>query len=880
MKKLPFGRLAFTALLFLGSTIFVIIATSCALSGKDHPCIVLEEGVVLPAITALVLFDSDFPDGECFAFASDDGFIRVADVLSGRQLAAYPAGEEKIISLSFNNAGTELVSCSETGNLAAFPVSGLPPGGRRKIFTLEDGAICLADIATEKEIARYYYFGSSVEPPFEAEWLCIVPEGFYSTSHRGDTSVGATRLAVEIGKQRYRLDRLSGALFRPDLFRTSVLEKITAEYNSAGENSRDRITDGHITLENLFGKDHQPPLVSFSFNEETKELRIKITEQRGGAGHIALYSRFDGSELPIGLLDTEKAAARSFREKGKTCHEISLDFSSGHFFHGEIGISAFNKFNTVESEPLWVQFPPASSSVITTNAETHFTNPVLKVLFAASGDGREKTEALEEFLELQNESDLFSGVELKKLFGRDFTRSGFIQTWEKLCATANKNDVIILYLRGMGQSDSRGNLNIFPGKPEDRDCIVTEDILGSLPGLSSNSLLILLDLRPDTSDESNEKINTALLRFRLRLGPRAMAAAYGTHNENELVSSIMEGLSYDFSGAISAGESYINAAGLIAHTGIASGGKGILAFLPREDFLLADTFVNTGELKFQSMASGTLSIDQVDKNPILLTFGDTVIRTLPPGNYKIDMTYRNGLRETRTVELRRKESIWVTFNYVPPQRVGDFSGALARIPSGGINVWELNPVNYEKVNQEAMVGMGMSPYYVAFLAGEKQYRDGDYDKAISEYSRSISLKADYADAYVSRGNARRKKGDHNRAIEDYNSALAINREYAEVYNYRGFLYAARRDYRRAVEDYTQAIRYKADYVDAYFNRAYAYGKINSWDLSIADYTQVIRLEPSNSIAYNERGKAFSSKGETVRAREDYAMAERLKRNGF
>jgi tetratricopeptide (TPR) repeat protein len=90
------------------------------------------------------------------------------------------------------------------------------------------------------------------------------------------------------------------------------------------------------------------------------------------------------------------------------------------------------------------------------------------------------------------------------------------------------------------------------------------------------------------------------------------------------------------------------------------------------------------------------------------------------------------------------------------------------------------------------------------------------------------------------------------------------------------LFAQRKELRRAVEDYTQAIRCKPDYADAYFNRAHAHGELGNWDLSIADYTQVIKLEPRNWAAYSQRGNAWYSKGDRVKAAEDFAAAEILK----
>jgi Flp pilus assembly protein TadD len=500
------------------------------------------------------------------------------------------------------------------------------------------------------------------------------------------------------------------------------------------------------------------------------------------------------------------------------------------------------------------------------------------VLVAARSGERESAEELAELFSLQSEGDLYSDVEVVKLIGEDFSEAGFISTSARFGAMTKKDDVLVVCLRGTGYADTLGNLGIVPGKSSENESLITsEEILASLLSFSSNSIFLLLDLN---SDLPSSKMETALQRFAVRLGPRALVASFGlSGNGSSLFGSFADGFKPGLTDVVP-GKKYLYAEELLAVIAAntkKTEGQGSLVFFPMEDFKIIDSFINSGELRFQAMSSGMLRIDQVDKTPVPLAFGDTMIRVLPAGSYIIDLTYRNGYKETRTVELRRRESRWVIFSYTVPYLAGNFSALYSgRLPQGGINVSELNPANYQKVDREAMEGMGMAPYYVAFLGGAKFYRDGEYDKAIAEYSRCISLKADYADAYASRGNAYRKKGDVNRAIEDYSRAIRLKSSFAEVYNYRGFLYAQRGDYRRAVEDYTQAIRYKGDYADAYFNRAHAYGELGNWDLSIADYTQVIKLEPKNWAAYNQRGKAWNNKGDRAKADEDYRAAERLK----
>jgi len=842
---------------FLLTICAAIICASCAGAKKESYRVLLEPGVALPAITALAWPDGDSPNAPYFAFAGDDGFIRVVDIFSGRPLAVFPC-EEKISSLVFNSEA-ELVSLSESGKSVTYPLSentasiggGEKVGISGKSFTVADGAICMADSAAGKEIARYYFFSQS------DEWLCITPEGFYNAS-----SHGAALVALEVGKSRCRLDRLSGALYRPDLFASLV--------------NKETISSLPFTLTDLFKKEQLPPLVSLSFDEAAGELKIKITEEKGGASYVALYRRAGEAEFPLeipsGFFDVKNEAIKKYSEKGKTCYEINVSIDTS--FH-EIGVSAFNKSYTVESERSWLKLPSAQVSSVQVQAQAA---PVLRALIAAPAEGEKDSEELAEIFLLQSEGDLYSDVEVINLFGKDFSRAGFIAACAGLCAQTKKDDVLVICLRGAGFSDLLGNLSIAPrisGENESR--ITGEEILASILSVPSDSLLLLMEL---DSDLPRAKMDTALRRFVGRLGPKAIAASFNSGSESSLLGFIADGLNSGFA-MTGQGIKYLYAEELLSYAAMSfqeAEGQGGLVFLPIEDFRIIDPFINTGELKFQAMSSGMLRIDQVDKTPVPLAFGDTMIRVLPAGRYIIDLTYRNGYKETRTVELRKKESRWVIFSYTVPYLAGDFSGLYGqggRLP-GGINISELNPASYQRVNREAMESMGMAPYYVAFLGGEKYYRDSDYDKAIAEYNRSISLKADYAEAYASRGNAYRRKGDVSRAIEDYTRAISLKSSYAEVYNYRGFLFAQRKELRRAVEDYTQAIRYKSDYADAYFNRAHAYGELGNWDLCIADYTQVIRLEPKNWSAYNQRGNAWYSKGDRAKAAEDYAAAERLK----
>jgi len=841
-NKFPAG-FTLLALLFIGWA-----ALSCSRARESSPVITLGEGVSLPAIKELAWLPAvdgeSNSDGNRFVSVTEDGLVRLWDVYSG-QVSVLNQNEEADGRADFRTAPGAVTPGASLGGNRAAPL--LNRDGTKKIFTTDDGGIVLADAASDKELARYYGLSAT-------EWVCITSEGFYNASFGGASFLDL--IAGSPNSRRYNLDQLSGALFRPDLFKAILLSEKT---------SRDNKVKLPITLKELFSENLAPPQVSISLDKASllmRELKITIKEQKGGAGFLALYRLSGEEEIPAGLLDIKKAAKREYQENGNTCYEVIVNPEPGLS-----GVSAFNKNNTIESERLWVGLPVTAKESgedrREDSREDSGLNRALKVLLATAP---EHAEALVEIFSQQEEGDLFSAVEITSLAAERINAENFNKAFSDLSAGANKNDIILICVEGRLGAGPLGNLQIFTGHGKEQ-FISGEDLLQWILGIPQDSLLLLDSTYDGQYDGSYDEIDTALRRFRQRLGPKAMLAG------ESIINSVIDGFTLGFSHRTE-GSRYTGAINLLNHSAgaLAEQGAAYLAFYPARDFPVGDPFINAGELKFQTMTSGMLKIDQVDREPVPVIFGSTVYRRLPPGNYIIDMIYRNGYRETRFVNLKTNESQWVIFTYTPNLLDGSSLGSL---PSLGINVAELNPANYEKINREAMEGMGMAPYYVAFLAGEKHYREENFDEAITEYNRALSLKADYPEAFVSRGNARRRKGEYDRAIDDYSRALRINSSDADVYNYRGFAYTQKGDFNRAIADYSQAIRHRADYTDAFFNRAYAYGKQGKWDEAIEDYTQVIKLEPSNSVAYNGRGNAWKNKGDDERAEADYKEAEKL-----
>jgi ubiquinone/menaquinone biosynthesis C-methylase UbiE len=94
---------------------------------------------------------------------------------------------------------------------------------------------------------------------------------------------------------------------------------------------------------------------------------------------------------------------------------------------------------------------------------------------------------------------------------------------------------------------------------------------------------------------------------------------------------------------------------------------------------------------------------------------------------------------------------------------------------------------------------------------------GDLDKAIEAYTKALSIKPDYVEAYYNMGNALQDQLKPEEAIEAYTKALSIKPDFAEAYNNMGNALKEQGKLEKATESYTKALSIKPDYPDAYNN---------------------------------------------------------------
>ena len=188
-----------------------------------------------------------------------------------------------------------------------------------------------------------------------------------------------------------------------------------------------------------------------------------------------------------------------------------------------------------------------------------------------------------------------------------------------------------------------------------------------------------------------------------------------------------------------------------------------------------------------------------------------------------------------------------------------------------------------------------------YSAGCLRVQQGEYEKAIYDFSKSLELKPDYVEAYYGRGEAWLKIGKLKEAIDDFGKVLEIDPDYVKAYYSRGFANLSRSKYKDANIDFKKALELKSNYIEAkkrleetevylesikplnpntanaeeYYSRGAARLKVGEFKKAIGDFDKALKLNSDYVEAYYSRGAAQFSIGQYQLAVADYNEFIRL-----
>ena len=142
-------------------------------------------------------------------------------------------------------------------------------------------------------------------------------------------------------------------------------------------------------------------------------------------------------------------------------------------------------------------------------------------------------------------------------------------------------------------------------------------------------------------------------------------------------------------------------------------------------------------------------------------------------------------------------------------------------------------------------------------------REGDYDKAIADYSEAIRLDPKLACAYYNRADAYVTEDDEGKALADLTAAIQLDPRYTNAYILRGNVHASKGENDKVIADYSEAIEARPEACAGLLHpRVFLGQRKAARGKALADLDAAVRLSPRTAVYHTIRG--------TIRVREgDY-----------
>jgi tetratricopeptide (TPR) repeat protein len=104
-----------------------------------------------------------------------------------------------------------------------------------------------------------------------------------------------------------------------------------------------------------------------------------------------------------------------------------------------------------------------------------------------------------------------------------------------------------------------------------------------------------------------------------------------------------------------------------------------------------------------------------------------------------------------------------------------------------------------------LIAARANPLFVQYFnKGVERMNSGNYQGAITYYTKAIEIDPQYASAYSNRGIAKAYLKDYQGSIADFNTALEINPKYSLAYRNRGITREMVNDLKGACDDWRKA----------------------------------------------------------------------------
>lgn len=144
-----------------------------------------------------------------------------------------------------------------------------------------------------------------------------------------------------------------------------------------------------------------------------------------------------------------------------------------------------------------------------------------------------------------------------------------------------------------------------------------------------------------------------------------------------------------------------------------------------------------------------------------------------------------------------------------------------------------------------------------------------HDEAISYLKQSLSLKADYPEAYFNLGLTYQEINEINSAIDCYKLAIKINPKYSEAYNNLGNLLKNNDKPKESIVCFKEAIEIEPNFVSAWNNLGNAFSDLGQLSDAVDCYKKALKINVNIPEIHNNLGNVLKDMGSYEKAIKCY-----------
>jgi tetratricopeptide (TPR) repeat protein len=197
---------------------------------------------------------------------------------------------------------------------------------------------------------------------------------------------------------------------------------------------------------------------------------------------------------------------------------------------------------------------------------------------------------------------------------------------------------------------------------------------------------------------------------------------------------------------------------------------------------------------------------------------------------------------------------------------------IAEGEKGNIDSWYQDPglaeIEQRLKNNPADAG-------ALYQRGLTWLRSREYDRALVDFTRAISLQPSRPEYYWSRSTAYAENGDNDGALSDCNELLRLDPGHADAYLRRASIFADKGDYVNSLANLDSLLRLDPENYAGYANRGLLLYHRGETAAAIRDFNTALRFNPTSAPTYYNRGLAEASLGAYSEAQADLVKAREL-----